>query len=46
MTKSARDRSMALTAHRQTPHFLNYWNLMQQLGDKVEGRAQLYTQID
>ena len=25
----------ALADHRQTPHFLNYWNLMQELGDNV-----------
>lgn len=33
----------ALAAHRQTPHFLNYWNLMQALGDGVERRARQYT---
>ncbi len=32
----------ALAEHRKTPHFLNYWNLMQDLGDKVERSAQLY----
>ena len=35
----------ALAAHRQTPHFLNYWNLMQELGDNVERRAQQYTLV-
>jgi autoinducer 2-degrading protein len=35
----------ALAAHRQTPHFLAYWNLMQQLGDKVERSAQLYGKL-
>lgn len=35
----------ALAAHRQTPHFLNYWNLMQELGDKVERTAQLYNKL-
>ncbi len=35
----------ALAAHRKTPHFLNYWNLMQELGDKVERSAQLYNKL-
>jgi quinol monooxygenase YgiN len=35
----------ALAAHRKTPHFLNYWNLMQELGDKVERSAQLYDKL-
>ena len=32
----------ALAAHRNTPHFLNYWNLLQELGDKVVRTARLY----
>jgi len=35
----------ALAEHRKTPHFLNYFNLMQELGDKVERRAQLHDKI-
>jgi autoinducer 2-degrading protein len=35
----------ALAAHRQTPHFLNYWNLMQELGDNVERTAQLHDKL-
>ncbi len=36
----------ALARHRQTPHFLNYWNLLQALGDKVERTAQLYGKLN
>jgi (4S)-4-hydroxy-5-phosphonooxypentane-2,3-dione isomerase len=35
----------ALAAHRKTPHFLSYWKLMQELGDKVERSAQLYDKL-
>jgi quinol monooxygenase YgiN len=35
----------ALAEHRKTPHFLNYWNLMQELGDKVERHAQLHNKL-
>ncbi len=35
----------ALADHRQTPHFLNYWNLMQELGDNVERTAQLFNKL-
>ncbi|MBD09056.1 MAG: hypothetical protein CMD70_10155 [Gammaproteobacteria bacterium] len=35
----------ALADHRQTPHFLNYWNLMQELGDNVERSAQLFKKL-
>jgi quinol monooxygenase YgiN len=35
----------ALAEHRKTPHFLNYFNLMQELGDKVERKAQLHDKI-
>jgi len=36
----------ALADHRQTPHFLNYWNLMQELGDNVERNAQLFNKLN
>ena len=36
----------ALARHRRTPHFLNYWNLLQGLGDKVERNAQLYKMLN
>lgn len=36
------DDDAALASHRQTPHFLNYWNLMQELGDNVARTATLY----
>jgi autoinducer 2-degrading protein len=35
----------ALAEHRKTPHFLNYFNLMQELGDKVERVAQLHDKL-
>jgi len=35
----------ALADHRQTPHFLKYWNLMQELGDNVQRTAQLYNKL-
>ena len=35
----------ALASHRQTPHFLAYWNLMQELGGKVERTAQLFDKL-
>ena len=37
--------AQALAAHRQTPHFLNYWNMMQELGDGVKRTAQLHDLI-
>ena len=39
------ENEQALADHRQTPHFLNYWNLMQELGDNVERRAQLFEKL-
>ncbi len=36
----------ALARHRRTPHFLNYWNLLQELGDSVERTAQLYDRLN
>ena len=36
----------ALADHRQTPHFLNYWNSMQELGDNVERNAQLFNKLN
>ena len=36
----------ALARHRRTPHFLNYWNLLRALGDKVERTAQLYDKLN
>lgn len=35
----------ALAQHRETPHFLKYWNLMQELGDNVERTAQLFNKL-
>ena len=35
----------ALASHRQTPHFLNYWELMQSLGNNVERTAQLFNKL-
>jgi quinol monooxygenase YgiN len=35
----------ALADHRQTPHFLTYWNLMQELGDYVQRTAQLFNKL-
>ena len=35
----------ALADHRQTPHYLNYYNLMQELGDDVERSAQLHDKM-
>lgn len=35
----------ALADHRKTPHFLSYWNLMQELGDNVERNAQLFDRL-
>ena len=32
----------ALADHRQTPHFLKYWNVLQELGENVERTAQLF----
>ena len=32
----------ALASHRETPHYLAYFNLMQDLGDKVSRSAQIY----
>ena len=39
------ENEQALADHRQTPHFLNYWNLMQELGDNVERHAQLFEKL-
>ena len=36
----------ALDSHRQTPHFLKYFGLMQSLGDNVERTAQIYDQVN
>ena len=36
----------ALARHRRTPHFLNYWSLLQELGDRVERTAQLYDRLN
>lgn len=35
----------ALASHRQTPHFLKYFGLMESLGDNVERTAQIYDQV-
>ena len=35
----------ALASHRQTPHFLEYWNLMQELDEQVERTAQLFDRL-
>ena len=35
----------ALAEHRKSPHFLNYFNLMQELGGKVERVAQLHDKL-
>ena len=35
----------ALASHRQTPHFLAYWNLMEELGEQVERTAQLFDRL-
>jgi quinol monooxygenase YgiN len=35
----------ALASHRETPHFLKYWNMMQELGDGVKRTAQLHDLI-
>ena len=37
--------AQALADHRQTPHFLNYWQVMQALGDNVERTAQLFSRL-
>ena len=37
--------AQALADHRQTPHFLNYWQVMQALGDNVERTAQLFNRL-
>ena len=39
------ENEQALADHRQTPHFLNYWNLMHELGDNVERQAQLFEKL-
>ena len=36
----------ALAAHRKTPHFLDYWNLMEELGDNVKREAQLFNKVN
>jgi autoinducer 2-degrading protein len=36
----------ALATHRQTPHFLAYFGLMQELGDQVERTPILYDLIN
>ncbi len=35
----------ALASHRKTPHFLSYWNVMQELGDCVKRTARLHDLI-
>ena len=35
----------ALADHRKTAHFLNYWNLMQELGENVQRTAQLFNRL-
>jgi len=35
----------ALASHRQTPHFLAYRDLMQELGDSVERTAQPFDKL-
>ena len=35
----------ALASHRETPHFLAYRNLMDELGDDVERTAQLFNRL-
>jgi quinol monooxygenase YgiN len=35
----------ALARHRETPHFLAYLNVMQELGEKVERAAQLFDKL-
>ncbi len=35
----------ALASHRRTPHFQAYWNLMQELGEKVERAATLFDRL-
>ncbi len=39
------ENEQALADHRQTPHYLNYYNLMQELGDNVERSVQLYDKM-
>jgi len=36
----------ALAEHRNTPHFLRYWNLLEELGDKAERNAQLFNKLN
>ncbi len=36
----------ALASHRQTPHYLKYFALMQELGDKAVRKAQMYTKMN
>lgn len=36
----------ALAAHRETPHFLKYWDLIQELGDNVQRSPKLYWVVD
>ena len=40
------DDAAALAAHRTTPHFMAYWNLMQELGNNVERAARVYTLLE
>lgn len=35
----------ALANHRQTPHYLNYYKVMQELGDNVERSIQLHDKM-
>ncbi len=35
----------ALEDHRQTPHYLNYYKVMQELGDNVERSIQLHDKM-
>lgn len=36
----------ALAAHRETPHFLAYWDLINELGDKVQRSAKIFYIVD
>ena len=36
----------ALAAHRETSHFLAYWDLINELGDKVQRSAKIYYIVD
>lgn len=36
----------ALASHRKTTHYLKYFGLMQELGDKAVRKAQIYNQMN